>query len=166
METILDINAEISDMRLALASLEAKAKAQEPTLTPVSFESKRELAEALVDGRTFKTSDWLTLMYAYSGKVSSPFRVMQDGVDRGPMLGTWESYANLYEINAAEPWYLNIPPEGVACYVSDVNATPSASSSTSTVMRYNPDSSEPFRVDVYGVFGTGWKFATPVNEGK
>ena len=164
-----NINQEIEDLEATLVSLKAKAKAQEPTLTPVSFESKGELAKALLDGRTFKTKGTHTLMYNDSCSYLSPFRVMRDGEDYAPMLGTWESYANLYEINAAEPWYLNIPPEGVACYVSDVNATPSASSSTSTVMRYNPDSSEPFRVDVYGVstvFGTGWKFATPVNGGK
>ena len=41
-----NINQEIKDLEATLVSLKAKAKAQaqEPTLTPVSFESKGELA--------------------------------------------------------------------------------------------------------------------------
>jgi hypothetical protein len=150
-------------MKVALASLEAKAKAQEPTLTPVSFESKGELAKALIDGRTFKTQCGVILTYTDSGKCSSPFRVMQDGIDDLTMLGAWDSYADLQEINAApaEPWYLNIPPEGVKCCVSDVNATPFASSSTSIVTDYDSHLLYPFRSG-----GSGWKYATPVNEGK
>ena len=35
-----DINQEIKDLEATLVSLKAKAKAQEPTLTPISFESK------------------------------------------------------------------------------------------------------------------------------
>ena len=163
-----NINQEIKDLEATLVSLKAKAESQEPTLTPVSFESKGELAKALVDGRTFKTKGTHTLMYNDNRSYLSPFRVMQDGEDYAPMLGTWESYANLYEINAApaEPWYLNIPPEGVECYVSDVNATPSyemygcASSSTSIVTEYDPNLLHPFRSS-----GSGWKYATPVNEG-
>ena len=163
METILDINAEISDMRLALASLEAKAKAQEPTLTPISFESERELAKALVGGRTFKTLCGLTLMYATIDSGSSPFRIMRHREDQGPMMASWSWYANLQEINAApaEPWYLNIPPEGVWCYVSDVNATPFSSSSTAVVKKYDCGLLYPFQC-----FSDSYKYATPVNEGK
>ena len=157
-----NINQEIKDLEATLVSLKAKAEAQEPTLTPVSFESKGELAKALVDGRTFKTSGMRTLMYNDSCSYLSPFRVIHDGADDLTMLGTWESYDNLYEINAApaEPWYLNIPPEGVKCYVSDVDATPSGSSSTSLVSEYDCGLLYPFRSG-----GSGWKYATPVNEG-
>ena len=168
----MDINAEISDMKVALASLEAKAKAQqEPTLTPVSFESKGELAKALVDGRTFITPAGTTLMYSEEIIFSSPFRIMRDGKDVDAMINVWNLYWNLQEINAApaEPWYLNIPAEGVECYVSDVNTTPFDSSNTATVMLYNPNSLEPFRDELLGVstiFGTGYKYATPVNGGK
>ena len=161
MKTILDINAEISDMRLALASLEAKAKAQELILTPVSFESERELAKALVDGRTFKNIGGATLMYANCDRGSSPFRVMQDGEDQGPMMISWTWYADLQEINAApaEPWYLNIPPEGVECYVSAV--TPKPCRIKRLVTGYEHGSSMPFQCA-----HDGWKYATPINEGK
>ena len=160
-----NINQEIEDLEATLVSLKAKAKAkaQEPTLTTVSFESRGELAEALVDGRTFKTTGGLTLMYNDNRSYLSPFRIMNDGEDQAPMLGTWDSYDNLQEINAApaEPWYLNIPEGGVECYVSDVNATPSGSSSTSIVAKYDQSLLHPFRSN-----GSGWKYATPVNEGK
>ena len=162
-----NINQEIQDLEATLVSLKAKAKAQEPTLTPISFESKRELAKALMDGRTFKTTGTHTLMYKDSCSLFSPFRVMIVGEDQGPMKGVWSLYADLLEINAAEPWYLNIPPEGIECYVSDVNATPSyevygcASSNTATVTHHDAHFSAPFRSNY-----SGWKYATPVNEGK
>ena len=156
-----NINQEIEDLEATLVSLKAKAKAQEPALTPVSFKSKGELAKALINGRTFKTLYGAILRYNDSDKWSSPCRVMRDGKDRGPMSGIWSQYIDLLEINAAEPWYLNIPPEGVKCYVSDVNATPFASSSTSIVTEYDPNLLYPFRSG-----GSGWKYATPVNEGK
>mgnify|MGYP003680034449 CR=1 FL=1 len=161
-----DINQEIKDLEATLVSLKAKAKAQEPTLTPVSFESRGELAKALVDGRTFKTPySGVTIMYIDSWGWGSPFRLMRDGKDQGPMNGVWSRYSDLQEINAASeaPWYLNIPAEGVKCYVSDGDATPSACNGTATVIRYNPNSLEPFRV--YLMAGTGYKYATPVNKG-
>ena len=161
----MDINAEISDMKVALASLEAKAQEQEPTLTPVSFESRGELAKALVDGRTFKTPyTGATLMYIDSWGWGSPFRLMRDGKDRGPMNGVWSQYDNLQEINAApaEPWYLNIPPEGVECYVSDVNSDPSDKYSLVRVVEYDTSARLSFRSSNH----IGWKYATPVNEGK
>ena len=159
-----NINQEIEDLEATLVSLKAKAKAkaQKPTLTPVSFESEREMAKALVDGRTFKTSGGLTLMYSNYDRGSSPFRIMNDGKDQGPMMASWSWYADLHEINAApaEPWYLNIPEEGVECYVSDVDTDPFASSSTSIVTEYDQSLLYPFRSG-----GSGWKYATPVNEG-
>ena len=163
-----NINQEIKDLEATLVSLKAKAQEQEPTLTPVSFESKGELAKALIDGRTFKTSDYLTLMYEDEddGNWSSPFRVMQDGVDNLTMLLWWDSYDNLQEINAApaEPWYLNIPEGGVECYVSDVNATPFASSSTLFITQYKQGLTQPFQC-ARGRWTYAWKYATPVNEG-
>ena len=165
-----NINQEIKDLEATLVSLKAKAKAQEPTLTHVSFESRGELAKALVDGRTFKTPcSGVTLMYIDSWGWGSPFRIMRDGKDRGLMNGVWSQYDNLQEINAApaEPWYLNIPLEGIECYVSDVNATPAyemygcASSNTVLISRYKHGYSMPFRCA-----NDGWKYATPVNEGK
>ena len=167
-----NINQEIKDLEATLVSLKAKAKAkaQEPTLTPVSFESKGELAKALVNGRTFKTPySGITLMYIDSWSWGSPFRIKRDEKDDLTMIGAWDSYADLQEINAApaEPWYLNIPEGGIECYVSDVNATPSyemygcASSSTSIVTEYDPNLLHPFRSS-----GSGWKYATPINGGK
>ena len=157
-----NINQEIEDLEATLVSLKAKAKAQEPTLTPVSFESKGELAKALVDGRTFKTLCGAILTYTVSGKWSSPFRVMQDGEDDLTMIGAWDSYADLQEINAApaEPWYLNIPEGGVECYVSDYNPNPYRGSTKVLVTGYDQILYHPFRCPQ-----NEWKYATPVNEG-
>ena len=159
-----NINQKIKELEATLVSLKAKAKAkgiakaQEPTLTPVSFESKAELAKALLDGRTFKTTGGYTLMY--NDSYLSPFRLMRDGEDQNPMLGTWDSYDNLQEINAApQPWYLNIPKGGIECYVSDDDPNPSL---IKVIIReYNSRLSFPFRSSLLR-----WKFATPVNGGK
>ena len=157
-----NINQEIEDLEATLVSLKAKAeaKAQEPTLTPVSFESKGELAKALIDGRTFKTKGTHTLMYNNNCSYLSPFRLMRDGEDQNPMLGTWDSYADLQEINAApaEPWYLNIPPEGIECYVSDYDPNPYPSTTKVLVTGYDQSLSFPFKC-----LGNWWKYATPVN---
>ena len=155
-----NINQEIEDLEATLVSLKAKAKAQEPTLTPVSFESERELAKALVGGRTFKTRG-TTLMYATIDRGSSPFRLMRDGKDRGPMTNTWAQYDNLQEINAAEPWYLNIPEGGVQCYVSDVDPNPYFGNPKGFVRQYDQSLVYPFLCPQ-----NVWKYATPVNEGK
>ena len=158
-----NINQEIKELEATLVSLKAKAEAQEPTLTPVSFKSKGELAKALVDGRTFKTPTGYTIMYGEETRFSSPFRIMRDGKDVDAMRGTWDLYDDLQEINAApaEPWYLNIPPEGIMCYVSDVDVTPFASPNTSLVTECDPGLLYPFRSG-----GSGWKYATPINGGK
>ena len=163
-----NINQEIKDLEATLVSLKAKAKAkaeaQEPTLIPVSFESKGELAKALVDGRTFKTTGTHTLMYNDSCRYLSPFRVIKDGEDYAPMLGTWESYANLLEINAepAEPWYLNIPEGGIECYVSDIDPNPGHTLNVKGfVTKYDQSLTYPFTCPQ-----NDWKYATPVNEGK
>ena len=157
-----NINQEIKDLEATLVSLKAKAEAQEPTLTPVSFESRGELAKALLDGRTFKIDDGSTIIYGEETRFSSPFRLMRDGHDLCPMNGSWSQYADLHEINAApaEPWYLNIPPEGVKCYVSDVDADPHGLYATGLVTHYDTHFSAPFRSNY-----SGWKYATPVNEG-
>ena len=157
-----NINQEIKDLEATLVSLKAKAEAQEPTLTPISFESKGELAKALVDGRTFKTTGGHTLMYANCDRGSSPFRVMRDGKDRGHMTGIWSQYIDLLEINAvpAAPWYLNIPLGGVKCYVSDYNPNPYPSSTPVRVTEYDQSLPFPFQC-----LGDCWKYATPVNEG-
>ena len=163
-----NINQEIKDLEATLVSLKAKAKAQEPTLTHVSFESKGELAKALLDGRTFKTPAGTTLMYEDNSTWLSPFRTKGDGGHYRYMQGEWNSYDNLQEINEApaEPWYLNIPEGGVECYVSDSNATPAyevygcASSNTSIVTKYDQSLLYPFQCG-----NGGWKYATPVNKG-
>ena len=158
-----NINQEIEDLEATLVSLKAKAKAQEPALTPVSFKSKGELAKALINGRTFKTLYGAILRYNDSDKWSSPFRVSQDGVDNLTMLGAWDSYADLQEINAApaEPWYLNIPPEGIECYVSDYNPNPNFVNPKVLVTGYDQSLLHPFQCPRFV-----WKYATPVNEGK
>ena len=161
-----NINQEITDMKAALASLEAKAAIKavvKDTYTYIQFDSTTELAKALLDGREFLTCrDYkLSLDDTLGG---SPFRVAdKDGTNSIPMSGVWSQFNNLQEINAAraEPWYLNIPPEGVWCYVSAVNATPFGSSSTACVTHHAAHFSAPFRSNF-----SGWKYATPVNEGK
>ena len=159
-----NINQEIKDLEATLVSLKAKAKVQEPTLTPVSFESKGELAKALLDGRTFKTPAGTTLMYEDNSKWLSPFRTKQDGGHYRYMQGEWNLYDNLQEINAApaEPWYLNIPEGGIECYVSDVDPNPSlGGNSTGRVTKYDHSLTYPFQCP-----NNWWKYATPVNEGK
>ena len=159
---MININQEIKDLEATLVSLKAKAKAQEPTLTPVSFKSKGELAKALVDGRTFKTPAGTTLMYEDNSTWLSPFRTKRDDGHYHYMRQAWESYANLYEINAApaEPWYLNIPPEGVECYVSDFNRNPfTVADVPALITEYDPSVQKCFRFS--GI--VGWKYATPVN---
>ena len=157
-----NINQEIEELEATLVSLKAKAKAQqEPTLTPVSFESKAELAKALLDGRTFKTSGGRTLLYYEDNSIwFSPFRTKHHAGHYCYMQGEWDLYADLQEINE-ETWYLNIPRGGIECYVSDDEPNPSAKSGVVRVVEYDTSTRLSFRSR-----GIGWKYATPVNGGK
>ena len=150
----------VARLQKRIEALNAKAEAQEPTSTPVSFESKGELAKALIDGRTFKTEGGLTLTYDTGTSVvyGSPFRTMRDGRNKESMQGVWDLYYNLQEITAApaEPWYLNIPKEGIECYVSDDEPNPS--SGNLLIRGYDSEYNYPFRSDL-----VGWKYATPVS---
>ena len=136
-----DINQEIKDLEATLVSLKAKAK-------------------ALVDGRTFKTSGGRILLYEDNSAYSSPFRTKHAVGYYHYMRREWDSYADLQEINAApQPWYLNIPEEGIECYVSDDDPNPSL---IKVIIReYNSRLSFPFRSSLLR-----WKYATPVNGGK
>ena len=91
-----DINQEIKELEATLVSLKAKSKAQEPTLTPISFKNKGELAKALLDGRTFKTPAGTTLMYEDNSACHIPFRTKQDGGNYCYMQGEWNLYWNLH----------------------------------------------------------------------
>jgi hypothetical protein len=157
-----ELSTIVARLQKQIEALNAKAKAQqEPTLTPVSFESKGELAKALMDGRTFKTEGGLTLTYAASSLFSSPFRTMRDGINKESMQGVWDLYYNLQEINVApaEPWYLNIPYGGIKCYVSDHEPNPS--SGNLIIREYDSEFDFPFRSNL-----VRWKYATPVNKVK
>ena len=160
-----NINQEITDMKAALASLEAKAAIKavvKDTYTYIQFDSTTELAKALLDGREFLTCrDYkLSLDDTLGG---SPFRVAdKDGTNSIPMSGMWSQFNNLWEINTApaEPWYLNIPEGGVECYVSDGDPNPCRGNPKVLVTGYDHILVYPFKCPQ-----NVWKYATPVNEG-
>lgn len=153
----LNINKEITDMKAALASLEAKAA--KPTYTHIVFSSTAELAQALLDGRKFLTNKDATL--SFDETVSpSPFRYKsKESAKCETMDGIWDQFANLWEINTAVvPWYLNIPDRGISCYVSDHQSNPDpVTGSVTTIYRFNGPHKYPFRGRA-----VGWRYATPV----
>ena len=59
-----------------------------------------------------------------------------------------------------EPWYLNIPLEGIECYVSDVDPNPYFGNPKGLVRQYKQGLTQPFQCG-----NDGWKYATPINEG-
>ena len=152
---------QLEDLKATAVKLQKQIEALEwePTLTPVSFESKGELSKALVDGRTFKTSGGITLMYEDNSTWLSPFRTMRNGRNKESMQGEWNSYWNLQEINAA-PWYKDIPEEGVLCYVSDVCGV-SDFTCASHVLRYDSSNCEDYP---FKTANEGWKYAIPINQ--
>ena len=151
-DKIVKLEAELEFLK----RLDAEENAE---LVRVSFESKRELAKALMDGRTFKTPAGTTLVYEDNGTWLSPFRTKRDGGHYHYMRGEWNSYWNLQEINAA-PWYKDIPEEGVLCYVSDVCGVGDFTC-TSHVLRYDSSNCEDYP---FKTANEGWKYATPVNQ--
>jgi len=152
-----NITKEIEDMKVALAALEAKAA--QPTYTPISFPNTVGLAEALLAGRTFLTEEKSTL-FLDPKHPESPFRYKKIGQHHtDSMKGVWIQFNNLQEINAATPWYLQIPAVGVRCYLSDITRKPTESNHTDIIARYDPTSQFPF-IDQDEV---SWKYAIPVN---
>jgi hypothetical protein len=71
------------------------------------FNSKKEFAEALLQGRRFSTPKG-NICYYNKNTDNSPFKV-SELID---MKGVWDEFANVTEI--FEPrWYDNIPPQGI-----------------------------------------------------
>jgi hypothetical protein len=72
---------------------------------------------------------------------------------------------NEWGINPKDiPWYLNIPPEGVMCYVSSVNAIPK-DRRTFRIYSYRPDQHLPF-CGGGSIARDHWKYAVPVSDSK
>jgi hypothetical protein len=148
-----NITEEIKAMELALANLKAKTEVNEPTLTPVSFDSKRELALALLDGRTFKIDDESdeVLQFDESEKYV-PFRYGDESI-----FHVWERFSDLLEVD--QRWFMNIPEEGILCSVSDFNVCPDLHYPTEVVKEYNTTSRFCFRTK-----HSNWKYAVPVDS--
>ena len=74
------------------------------------FESKKEMAQALLDGRRFRNYNGIDIYFDPSYFV--PFRYGDDS-----MVGAW----NMLGVEWTEilPWYENIPEHGVLCWVWD-----------------------------------------------
>ena len=72
---------------------------------------------------------------------------------------------NEWEINQKNiPWYLNIPPEGVMCYVPSVNAIPK-DCRTFRIYSYRTDQHLPF-CGGGSIASDHWKYAVPVSDSK
>jgi hypothetical protein len=156
-ETAEKLNHQIKD----LEQIELEAK---PTLTPISFASKEELVLALLHKRLFKVEGHSGIL-RYDGDTNhhgSPFRYGEAALEE-----FWEKYDNLLEINAApkEEWYHNIPPEGVACWVSDKYLEPDFRQEYKVIMAYDPSERMPFLWgEVGGSRAHGFRYATPYTK--
>jgi len=75
------------------------------------FESKKEMAKALMDGRRFRNLLGREIFFDANER-GNPFRF--GGVD---MQDTWGKFAD--EWTEIPPWYENIPEHGVLCWVWD-----------------------------------------------
>ena len=153
-----NITKEIEDMKVALAALEAKAAKPELKLTKISFKSQAELALALINGRSFKTRLGSVLTYEVT-RNQSPFRITAPSLHHTSMEMVWMKFDNLLEINAAAPWYEDIPMLGIQCYMSDCSEIPTSDSYGYTIIAYKPTKQFPF-IDKDGM---SWKYAIPVN---
>jgi hypothetical protein len=72
---------------------------------------------------------------------------------------------NEWEINQKNIlWYLNIPPEGVMCYVPSVNAIPK-DCRTFRIYSYRTDQHLPF-CGGGSIARDHWKYAVPVSDSK
>lgn len=89
-------------------------------LVNAGIKSKAELAQRLMQGEKFLYGEEVSgcLLFFDGGKRGTPFAVRSRyrGIigPIGPVL--WDSYREL-RVEKEVPWYENIPPEGVHCWV-------------------------------------------------
>ena len=116
------------------------------------FKTKREFAQALLDGRRFASKNG-TLFYFDEKK---GFRVhFPDGEDRD-LVGWWNHF--IQPLTEIVPWESTIPPEGYLCWVSDTNKSPNNNNPVKIIIRFDPDRNRPYRTP--GV--AGYLYATPL----
>jgi hypothetical protein len=142
--------------------LEIEKKAEQETPVTISFESKAELAAALISGRSFDTPKGCSLHYDDSG-TGSPFRyvIFNNSKKYGqPIDRYWDNLEGLIETTPVVPWYLakNFMP--VECYVSDIDENPGYGRPVSVITKYCAGRNCKF----IGNLGVDWKYATPTGN--
>ncbi len=105
----------------------------------MQFNSKRGLAQALMDGRKFKTEMGNILSFD-EGTEYSPFIATSPTGNISPLSSSWHLGCEFEEI---KPWYeRDIPSQGVLCWVWDNG---NQERTLSLVTSYVGDSTWPFK---------------------
>jgi hypothetical protein len=123
-------------------------------IVDVSFKSKKELAQALIDGRIFITPMGRKLYFLEQSE-SSPFRYSAGGSVSDSMSGVWGDYAKLQE-EVEVMWYNAIPKQGVICWVWNTGKQKDAT--LKVVHGYSPHERAPYLIES----GVGYLYAIPV----
>lgn len=130
---------------------------------PVKFSSKKEFAQALIDGRKFKPSGDYTILYDEG--YSNPFRYNSNTVHGVSLAEGWIHWRSpdLKEIIEEEEvrWEddLDKYPKGILCWVSDVSMEDikGGGGTVDFITEYREDEEHyHYKGDV------AWKYATPV----
>ena len=141
--------------------LKAEKAAKEVRI--VVFASKKELAEALSNDRTFMTLGGRHLWYDKTC-AGSPFRSWDSPIRKNNLNGTtmdysWDAFSELEETTIEDtPWYLIDSNFPLKCYVSDSGTSPHYGDLLITINSYKADIGCPFRG------ATSWKYATPLKN--
>jgi len=80
------------------------------------FESKKEMAQALIDGRRFRSDNGYEIYFDQN--CDEPFRLDSRPMNSRPMRGSWNYWFSI-EWTEILPWYENIPEHGFLCWVWD-----------------------------------------------
>ena len=110
------------------------------------FNSKKELAIALVEGRRFRDTEENVELY-FDSTYENPFRFGESA-----LVGMWEYYDRVVEVLT---WYKDLG-EGILCKVWDNDPE---NKLISIIEIYNPRLEQPYRA-----YHLGWKNAEPLTK--
>ena len=121
-------------------------------LTKVSFNTKKDLALALMEGREFKAHPLNDAKMHYDTTQQSPFRHGGGAID-----DYWSDYNALYEVIEYQ-WHDDLPEGGVLCWVWDA-VEDNPYDVAVFVRTFEENSAHPYRAT-----SVGWQFDTPIDQ--
>lgn len=124
---------------------------------PVSFPSKKEFVNCLINGHVLFTRNLDIIYFNNDVTEDNPFRIDKRSGEECP-LTDFSIHGELF--TQQKSWYLTLTTQKVLCWVGDVEDKERGFERVAVIESYNPQSGTPF-IDTRGI---SWLYAVPVGR--